>query len=189
MVKRPRHAAFSHLHLLTICILFMQPSGCSRPAPPQEPTESAVASQDIDILWDSALSVLRKLDFQPDRQDRAAGIITTFPTTSMQWHEPWRQDVADGYSLAMSSLHTIQRKVTIRFLREQQWVIDVQVEMFILSAPDYQITTASSAIRSFAGDLPTVTGETALGAASREWVSMGRDGYMEARILDRVLSY
>lgn len=189
MVQRSRRAAFSlsrHVAALSLLLSF---GGCQRPTPPEEPTESVVAAEELDVLWDASLSVLRKLDFQPDRQDRAAGIITTFPTTSMQWHEPWRQDVADNYGLAMSSLHTIQRKVTIRFVREQDWVIDVQVEAFILSTPDSQITTASSAIRSFSGDLPTVTGDYAAGSPARQWMPLGRDAYLEARILDRILSY
>lgn len=189
MIQRPRRAAFSLPILIAASLALFPFAGCQRPTPPQEPTESVVADEELDVLWDASLSVLRKLDFQPDRQDRAAGIITTLPSTSMQWHEPWRQDVADWYGLAMSSLHTIQRKVTIRFIREENWVIDVQVEAFLLSTPDFQITTASSAIRSFSGDLPTVTGEFTPGAASRQWMPLGRDAHLEARILDRILSY
>lgn len=189
MVKRPRCTVFSLGWLSAILLGLLLPTGCGRPEQPDQPTESAISADDLDGLWDSSLAVLRKFDFQPDRQDRGAGVITTFPTTSMQWHEPWRQDVADGYGLAMASLHTIQRKVTIRFIKENGWILDVQVEMFLLSAPDYQVTTASSAIRSFNGDLPTVTGEMAPGADSRQWVPLGRDANMEARILDRILSY
>lgn len=169
--------------------------------PPESPTCSVVPADQLDSLWEASLRVLRLHDFRPDRQDRATGIITTFPTTSMQWHEPWRADVADAYSLGMSSMHTVQRQVTVRFVRDAErsgepsgapgdgWVLDVEVEVFLLNVPDYQITTASSALRSFTGDLPTVTGEATGSRPARRWVSIGRDGAMESRLLDRILSY
>jgi len=165
-------------------------AGCQRPVPPEGRTSAAVDDESVETLWDSSLSVLRKFDFEPDRQDRTAGIIVTMPTTSAQWHEPWRQDVADGYSLAESSLHTMQRKATIRFVREETWRLDVQVDVYRLSTPEAQVTTASSAIRSFSGDLPTVTGESVADSRSqRRWVHLGRDEAMESRLLSRILSY
>ncbi len=167
----------------------MAATGCQKPARPETPTSSAINDDDVQPLWDSALAVLIKHDFQPDRQDRTAGIITTFPTTSKQWGEPWRQDVADKYSLLESSLHTIQRKATVRFIHDKQWTIDVQVDVYRLSTPEYQITSSSSAIRSFNADLPTVTGEAITDAHSaRRWVHLGRDGAMEERLLSRILA-
>lgn len=136
--------------------------------------------------------MLRLHDFQPDRQDRAAGVITTLPTTSMQWHEPWRADVADGYSLALSSLHTVRRQATVRFVRDpsapDHWTVEVQVDVYLLNAPDYQVTTASSGIRSFSGDLPSVTGEAGP-RLMRRWTPVGRDPAMEDRLLERILAY
>src|SRR5262245_11013634 len=83
--------------------------GSQRPALPEGPTASEVSGEELEPIWDAALAVLRKHDFQPDRQDRAQGVITTLPSTSMQWGEFWRQDTADAYSFGESSLHTIQR--------------------------------------------------------------------------------
>ena len=165
-----------------------------------------MTDEDVQPLWDTALAVLIKHDFRPDRQDRTAGIITTHPTTSMQWHEPWRQDVADSYSVGEASLHTIQRQATVRFIRNgrtqrpaagdeprqtgvENWTLDVQVDVYRLSVPEYQITSSSSVIRSFSGDLPTVTGERVADArAARRWVPLGRDGAMEERLLTRILA-
>ena len=176
-------------------------TGCQRPAPPDAPTSTTIADEDVQPLWDTALAVLIKHDFRPDRQDRTAGIITTHPTTSMQWHEPWRQDVADSYSLGEASLHTIQRQATVRFTRKapskppagastlENWTIDVQVDVYRLSVPEYQITSSSSVIRSFSGDLPTVTGERVADArAARRWVPLGRDGAMEEQLLSRIMA-
>lgn len=164
-------------------------TACHRPTPPEEPTAAAVSQDDLETLWDASLRVLSRHGFQPDRQDRAAGIITTDPVTCMQWHEPWRQDVADNYSLAMSSLHTVRRQVTVRFSNADPWTVEVQVDVYLLSAPDYQVTTASAGIRSFSGDLPTISGDVVLGQDVRRWVSLGRDAAMEARLLDRITSY
>jgi len=163
-------------------------NGCQRPARPDVPTASTIRDEDIQAIWDSALAVLEKHDFRPDRQDRTAGVITTFPTTSKQWHEPWRQDVVDKYSLTEASLHTIQRQATVRFVHEKNWTVDVQVDVYRFAVPEYQITSSSAAIRSFSGDLPTVTGEAVSDTrAARRWVPLGRDGALEERLLSRIL--
>lgn len=192
MRKRQRHGCLSFFAAVLTVAVTHSISGCSRPAPPEGPTASIVAEDQVDSLWEASLRVLRLHDFQPDRQDRAAGVIMTLPTTSMQWHEPWRADVADGYSLALSSLHTVQRQATVRFVRDtstpDQWTVEVQVDVYLLNAPDYQVTTASSGIRSFSGDLPSVTGEVAP-RTMRRWAPVGRDPAMEDRLLERILAY
>jgi hypothetical protein len=169
-------------------------TGCQRLTPPPAPenaTAVEVGEDELTGLWDAALAVLRKFDFRPDRQDRAAGIITTHPTTSKQWWEPWRQDVADRYGMAEASVHTVRRLATIRFVNEPGgWTMDVQVDVYRLSAPDRQVTTASSAIRSFSDDLPTVTGEVlAASRSSERWVLLRRDPALEERLLNRILAY
>jgi len=166
--------------------------GCQRPEQPEAATAAQVSGDKLQPTWDAALAVLRKHDFQPDRQDRAQGVITTLPTTSMQWGEPWRQDVADGYSFVESSLHTIQRKATIRFIHDPgatDWTVQVQVDVYRLNVPESQITTASSAYHAFSGVLPTAEGTAQLrGEAARKWTHLGRDPAMEARLLSRILA-
>jgi hypothetical protein len=172
------------LHCSLLCIS----AACQRPAQPEGPTHSQISEDALRDAWDAALSVLRRYDFLPDRQDRAQGVITTLPKTSRQWGEFWRQDTADGYSLAESSLHTTQRKVTIRFLREPTWQVQVQVDVYRLSVPESQITTASAAFQAFSGVLPTTEGTQQIqGAARRQWVHLGRDEAMENRLLDSIL--
>jgi hypothetical protein len=171
------------------CLIAMAISGCQRPAQPTQPTAEVIQEQDVQPLWDASLNVLRKFDFQPDRQDRAMGVITTLPTTSAQWGEFWRQDVADPYSLAESSLHTIQRQVTVRFIRDGSRQLEVQVDVYRLSAAESQITTASSAIQSFSGVLPdTQGGYHGQTKGTRDWVLLGRDAAMEARLLKRIVA-
>lgn len=175
--------------LLLFAALILAPFACHRPVRPQEPTASAVDETQLDALWATALSVLQKHDFQPDRQDRAQGIITTLPVTSMQWGEAWRQDVADSYSYLESSLHTVQRKVTIRFVHDTTWRLEVQVDVYRLCMPDSQLTSASSCLQAFSGVLPEATGTMTLrGTPRRTWVHLGRDGAMESRLLNRILA-
>ena len=169
---------------------------CQMPMSPDGPTVAEVSEPQLDRLWDSALSVLRKHDFQPARQDRALGIIETKPTTSMQWHEFWRQDVATPYDLLDASLHTTQRKVTVRFIREDgsdtsnaPWTVTVQVDVYRLSREETQITSASSVLHGFTGALPTAQGRQIASGTSRDhWIYERRDGAVEQRLLRRILA-
>ncbi|MBX3396050.1 MAG: hypothetical protein KF841_11850 [Phycisphaerae bacterium] len=169
--------------------LTMLVAGCQQPAQPEGPTASRLADdEDLEQLWQTSLAVLQKMDFRPDRQDRAIGVITTSPTTSMQWYEPWRQDVATGYALLEASIHSIQRVVTVRFVKGDSWSMQVQVDVFRLSRPSAQITTASSVLHGFSGVLPTTEANVADSPVSEHWVHVGRDGPLEERILNRILN-
>lgn len=165
-------------------------SGCQRPIPPEGPTVAVVEERsEVNPLWDSTIAVLRKCDFRIDRQDRSQGVITTQPVTSMQWFEFWRQDVAHPYDYLQASLDTIERKVTVKFRNGNNWTIDVQVDVYRMNSPDVQITTASSAVHALSGLLPTTEGQVYPHAREGEqWVPMGRDGNMEARLMQRILS-
>jgi len=162
------------------------PAGCAKPVRPEAATAAEVDSdEDLDHLWSTALDVLQKVDFLPDRQDRATGVITCFPTTSMQWHEPWRQDVVTGYDLLESSMHTLQRRATVRFVKGERWTVEMQIDIYRLSRAETQITTASSVLHGFSSRLPTAEG-TGL-VAGENWVLLGRDGELEQRLLNRIL--
>lgn len=164
-------------------------AGCHKPAPPQGPTAEFIEPDDVDPLWQASQSVLRKHDFQIDRQDLAAGVIETLPTTSQHYFEFWRQDVADPYSFGQATMHTMQRKATVRFVKapNSQWNIELQVDVYRLSTPEHQVTSASSALLAFSGGLPTTTGQVGVNASKqREWVPQGRDGELESRLLSQI---
>jgi len=166
--------------------------GCQQPTQPDEVTAAPIYSEELEPLWEATLSVLQKFDFVPQRQDRAMGIIVSKPTTSRQYGEFWRQDVdpTDSYSMAEANLQTIQRQATVRFVKaKESWQLEVQVEVFRLSMPESQVTTASSAIQAFSGVLPTTEGQIIKDAGIRkQWVRLGRDPAVEARLLDRIMS-
>jgi len=188
-IHKPNRALTALLSCLCLAMLIGL-SACQRPAASEGITTAALADEtELDSLWDTTLAVLRKHDFEPDRQDRANGVIETKPITSKQWHEPWRQDVADRYSLLQASLHTTQRRVTVRFVRDTGWSIEVQVDVYRLTTPESQITSASSVLHAFTGALPTTEGRTTKNGQSPErWVHLGRDDAMENRLLNRILA-
>lgn len=191
MRRHPNIRSFG-LTLTTTAALLAAPVGCHKPAQPEGPTVEAIENDQVDSIWAAAESVLRKHDFQIDRQDRAVGVLSTLPTTSQQFFEVWRQDVADPYSLGQASLHTMQRKAQVRFIREpagRHWTIEMQVDVYRLSTPEHQVTSASSALLAFSGALPTATGQIGQNAAkAREWVHLGRDGELESRLLSQIFN-
>lgn len=176
--------------VLSVAAALAFATGCHKPAAPQGPTAEFIERDQVDPLWQASQSVLRKHDFQIDRQDLAAGVIETLPTTSQHYFEFWRQDVADPYSFGQATMHTIQRKVTVRFVRtpsDPQWMVELQVDVFRLSTPEHQVTSSSSALLAFSGGLPTSTGQVGLSAMKqREWVPLGRDPELESRLLSQI---
>ncbi|HPF41183.1 MAG TPA: hypothetical protein P5081_15220 [Phycisphaerae bacterium] len=188
-----RHRPFSPLTpyrlrlTLAIAAAAAALSGCQQPVRPTDPTMADLPPDTTPAdLWDRALTVLNEHGFTPDSQDRANGRITTAPTTSKQWHEPWRKDVEDRYDVMMASLHTIRRDATVQFIHDgARWRADVVVRIYQLSEPEPQITTASSALHGFTGALPDSQGRRSDG--QRRWRNMGRDGAMESVILGEIL--
>lgn len=176
------------LILLALIWIGVTQAGCQRPVQPEGPTAYELAmDEDLDALWHTALAVLRKVDFRPDMQDRATGVISCVPTTSMQWHEPWRQDVVTGFGLLESSISTIQRRAIVRFVKGERWSIEVQIDVYRLSRSETQITSASSVLHGFSGSVPTVEGVASDEAANDYWVYLGRDGALEMRLINRIL--
>jgi hypothetical protein len=162
-------------------------TACQQPIRPTEPTMADLGpSLTPDEIWDHSLSVLRTRGFQPDIQDRANGRITTEPETTKQWYEPWRSDVGENYDVMMASLHTMQRMVTVQFRNENDgWKADVKVEIYQLSEPEPQITSASSVLHGYTGTVPDRSGQRPDG--KRRWRRVARDGALEAEILQEIV--
>lgn len=71
------------------------------------------AGRNFQAVWRATLEVLRRYDFEIDRQDRRAGVITTRPLLGKHFFEFWRRDAADPRDVAESTLQTIYRTVTV----------------------------------------------------------------------------
>jgi hypothetical protein len=71
------------------------------------------ASRNFQAFWQATIDVLRKYNFELDRQDRRAGVITTQPLLGKHFFEVWRHDTVGARDLAESSLQSIYRTVTV----------------------------------------------------------------------------
>lgn len=167
----------------------MMSIGCQRPAQPEGPTARDLPKQTApDALWDDAVATLREYGFRVRVQDRVNGQIITSPETSAQFFEPWRDDVGSRYALLESSLHTMQRQVTVQFIKNgNTWSAEVRVDVYRLSQPETQITSASSVLHGFSGYLPDSEGGSLRATGDRkQWVLTGRDGELERELLNRI---
>ncbi len=163
---------------------------CVRPAQPTTPTAVNVPDADLDALWDATLAVLRRIEFRPDRQDRATGLIETMPITTKQIWEVWREDVADQYSQTQANLQTMQRKVIVRFRKigePKQWQVDVEVDVYRLQQPERQITASSSGLEAFSSQLPTGEGQLLARGSGNYLEPMGRDPALEGKLLGMIM--
>lgn len=91
-------------------------AGCSlnytKPiAPPQSLTPE---QRNFEALWLASLDVLRKYNFQVDRQDRRAGIIATKPLLAQEWFEVWRRDGVGAFNYWEGSFQTIYHTAEVR---------------------------------------------------------------------------
>ena len=171
-------------------ITWLGPASCVRPPQPDTPTAANVANADLEALWDASLRVLHRMDMQPERQDRATGVIETLPTTTKQFWEFWRDDCADSYGQTLADVQTIQRRAIVRFRRlapESRWQVDVQVDVFRLQRPERQLTSTSSVLEAYSSLLPTTEGQIAGRSELAYLEPMGRDGAMEQQILRMIM--
>ena len=166
--------------------------GCQVSPQPTGSTAMQLRISDPDAFLDSAMTVLRERDFQPKRLDREAGTLVTYPTTGQQWFEFWRTDSQGGYQLLESSLHSIRRYVVVSLRPTEvsdeasdSYELTVEVQKQRYSAPDRQITTASSALAIYSERLPTTEGLKAARTAGAHWVPLGRDQQLELFLLDK----
>jgi hypothetical protein len=166
--------------------------GCQQPHPPSEPSPQTLLIQkdDIDMAWDETLDVLREHYFIPDRQDRRAGLIVSYPDLSKQWFEFWRDDAQGSYEVAESSLHTVRRTVEVRFVpvkgKKDKYEIKVCVLVHRKSEPGRQITSSSGAYMAFRDNVPLVTGDTPKRQNVLQWVFIGEDTRMENYLIRRI---
>lgn len=173
--------------ILTACL------GCHEPGAPAGPTVARVNvtdDQEFDRLWDSAADVLRAHNLWPDRQDREARVITTYPDTSPQYWEFWRPFPTSDFDRLEANIQTVRRQAQVQFARaaqanEYDMSVRVDVERYCLT--ERQATDAASAFQMFGAKLPTTEGHPEPGQSDAYWLPIGRDGQMESALLERIL--
>lgn len=167
--------------------------GCQEPLQPTGPTVTRITVDPAEryaVLWETVGDVLRKHFFQLDRRDRQAGIITTFPETTAGGFEFWRPQPTDPYYWWEASLHTIQRRVTVKLAAAETnaYDVDVQVDRMRYRLEERQITNAGAALRLYGGEAPTYGGQSDRPSETARWIALGRDESMEQKLLATILN-
>lgn len=153
----------------------------------QGPASVGITKDGFDQAWDETLDVLREYNFEPDRQDVRAGVITTFPVVSQQWFEFWRADAQGWDQWLESSLHLLRRWVEVRFQPAPDgytMLLTVYIER--KSQPERQATTASGALQIYREKLPIYTGETLKADEAVRWIAVGYDGRLAEYLLSQI---
>jgi len=175
--------------LVSVIIAAGLSAGCHRPVTDLADHKRTVliSKSALDQAWDETLDVLREHNFEPDRRDHRAGLITTRASISQQWFEFWRADAQGSYQWAESALHSIRRWVEVRFVpKADNYEITVTVHVQRKSQPERQVTTASGALQIYREKLPIYTGERLGTGQGVRWIEIGTDPKLENYLLERI---
>ncbi|HOA72433.1 MAG TPA: hypothetical protein PLQ89_01380 [Phycisphaerae bacterium] len=167
-------------------------TGCTAPMEPTTPTSMRVtveSPEQFEALWQATGDTLRKYYLQPDRQDRAEGVITTRPETTGVWFEPWRPQPQPAYAWAEANLHPIRRQavVTITPTARPEYELTVEVNRYRYSLPERLVDNPAGVLRLYSPAAPTATGRMEKTTDIERWIPLGRDGWMEQAILTDIL--
>lgn len=169
-------------------------TGCQAPAQPEGPAIAYVRADephDRDLLFEAAGDALRKYNFELDRQDRLAGVITTFPDTSASWFEFWRTQPTPAYYWAESNFQTIQRQATVTLRptdKNDLLELDVQVDRYRYGLEERQIDNSAAAMRLFSSAAPTVSGQMERAEDSGYRILLGRDAEFERKLINAIVA-
>lgn len=124
--------------------------GCGDPRPVEPP--ASLEQAQYNAAWDATLETLRAYNFDVDRQDRRAGVVTTLPLLGQHWFEFWRKDAATAYDLAESSIHRIYRTATVQIAPtgdDRGYAADVTVRVSRSSAAQRRVGSTGEAYGMF----------------------------------------
>jgi len=185
-IDRPNKAVFV---LLLLLVGFL--AGCGSLSQKLQESQCDYITGDPAIIWQICQRELKKRGFELDRVDRRSGTIETFPLTSRQWFEFWRQDVVGEAALMESSLHTVRRIVSVQLQpaegNRSRLQCQVAVERLSASRPSAGGLTRAEDIFS-----DMISGSPALGPQGRgdyrqrQWVPLGRDLSLEKAIMTSI---
>lgn len=153
------------------------------------PAVASVEGNDFDRLWNAADRVARDLLFKIDRQDRRAGVLTTAPTISAQFYEPWRRELQTADDLAESSVATIRRSIRFDFDKEGDRytvVPKVLVERQTISERRVSGQLTRAYFRRERGQYGSRELDAGEAISDAYWYAIGRDEALEKRIAEKM---
>jgi hypothetical protein len=156
-----------------------------------QPAVESVNADGFDTLWDASARVARDLLFQIDREDRRSGLLTTRPSVSPQFFEPWRRELQGGEELRKSSVATIRR--TLQFTVERAGSGYVVTPKVLVERQVIRERRVSGQLTRnyFRGDTTgTISGSREADAGQTlpdtYWYAIGRDEALERELARRI---
>ncbi len=191
-----RHRTACLFLLLLTCLT----AGCSR----KIVAADNPAPLDTDLYktyFDTTVRVLRDNGYVIDRNDYRFGTITTLPQGSPTVFEVWNPQNTTGYQAVESTLADEQRRVAVTFTRPEPdaadqhaapsdpgdpgYAIEVEVILERRQVPTRYMT--GSARRNVFSTLSAVPKDLAdKGVTGNYWLPIGRDAYLEARLMKQI---
>jgi hypothetical protein len=166
------------------------PIGCAERRVHTETAQSiALPGVTADEAMDAAERTLRQMQFNIEKADVDAGVLTTLPLTAGQFFEFWRSDNIDAATAMEANLQTLRRSVQVDFLQTDGQVrIHCTIRVQRLSLPDVEVASVSQAYQIHSRSTPT-TQRIDLHPSQREamyWIDLGDDPKLAAEILRRI---
>ncbi len=129
----------------------------TRPVAAAPSREITAAERDYEAVWQASHEVLRRCYFKVDREDRRAGVITTYPLTGRHYWEIWRKDVARAQDITESTMQTLFRATRIIIAPTDANATAFRAETEVLvtrsNMPEAQVTSTSEAYRVLLKDI------------------------------------
>lgn len=155
-----------------------------------QPSAGSVSAADFEKLWATAEKISRDYLFAIDRRDRRDGLLTTQPTISAQWFEPWRKELQTSADIADSSLATHRRTIYFSFDKtDGQYVVTpkVLVERQSLSERRVSGVLGKNYLRRDAA-IERISGTREIDAGvllpTSYWYPVGRDYAFEQKLVE-----
>lgn len=117
------------------------------------------------------------------------GNLTTFPSVSPTWFEPWRHDTVDHAQRVENTLQTMRRWGTVHVTQAQGgYMVEVVVfkELEDVVRPEH--ATAGAATFRFDDTLTGIVNPVGGERITEGWISRGRDTAMEQYMISHLLA-
>lgn len=199
----PTHTAPARLLVPLIGALLLLIGGCAKDPPTS--ANFRIAAAEYSLYFENAKEVLRDQQFDLERVDARAGVLTTMPAASAGWATPWI-DHADTFTRSTTDLIQRNRRIaTVRFLpvvdetnrtdpvdpvgadlRNFQGTIEVSISVLVeqVYRPGRRLAPASIRLTTFTDD----PRNESIGAQRLETRIVGSDARLAARLASELLA-
>lgn len=190
-------------HLGFLLLLALLPAGCRTPRA-IAPNPFEIDRAEYARIFDASQEVLRQEGFTLDRRDYRFGRIDTQPLGSPTLFEPWRPTNSTAYQTYASTINYQRRFVIITLepipaappatapaatapAEPTAYNLRLEVQLQQLEIPARQLTGSAQGqrVQSRLRDVPVELRDRAI--VGSYWRSLGRDLYLEQRLLAAII--